>query len=244
MSRSTASSRERSACTSSRASTSCSASAGTSPADDAASFSNSVIRRFVCAASRPPFRIAAFPDLRHSEAICTSASGRDSNTAAMTPKGHVMRLSVNSSSSSVAMRATPSGSGRAATARTPSAICAILPPVSSRRLSSGSDISPLATSGSASATSSGVRFEDSPRVFVNHVRRSGQGAIPHLIAQGRESKSGTPRRPAYGVDIAQDESPSSNLSDRLWIIGRREMTGKRIILYSSSIPHDAARRSR
>ena len=153
MSRSTASSRERSACTSSRASTSCSASAGTSPDDDAAPLNSSDKRRFVCAASRPPFRMAALPDFKHSEAICTSASGRDSNTAAMTPKGHVMRLSVNSSSSSVAMRATPSGSGRAATARTPSAICAILPPVSSRRLSSGSDISPLATSGSASATS-------------------------------------------------------------------------------------------
>ena len=94
MSRSTASSRDKSACTSSRASTSCKASAGTSPDEAAASLSSSIIRRFVRAASRPPFRMAALPDLRQSEAICTSASGLDSKTAAMTPKGQVMRLSV------------------------------------------------------------------------------------------------------------------------------------------------------
>ena len=96
----------------------------------------------------------ALPDFRHSDAIWTSASGRDSNTAATTPRGQVTRLSVNSSSSRVAMRATPRGSGRAATARTPSAICATLRSLSSRRLSKGSDISPLATKGSAAAASS------------------------------------------------------------------------------------------
>ena len=89
-----------------------------------------------------------------------------------------------------------------------------------------------------------VRFEDSLRVLINRVRHGGQGAIPHLIAQGRQRECCAPRRKAYGVDITQGESPSSNLSDRLWIIGRDEMTGKRIILFSSSIPHDAARRSR
>ena len=51
------------------------------------------------------------------------------------------------------MRATPRGSGSSATARTPSAICATLRSLSSSRLSKGSDISPLATSGSAAAVS-------------------------------------------------------------------------------------------
>ncbi len=170
--------------------------------------------------------MAALPDLRQSEAICTSASGLDSNTAAMTPKGHVMRLSVNSSSSMVAMRATPSGSGRAATARTPPAIWTILRSLSSRRLSKGSDISPLATSGSAAATSS---------AFASRIRSAFSSIASATAAKARPRASSLKGASTRAALLAARHMESISLKvnlpyrifkDQLWIIGRREMTGK------------------
>ena len=45
----------------------------------------------VTVASRPPLSRAALPDLRHREAICTRASGRDSKITPITPMGTVTR---------------------------------------------------------------------------------------------------------------------------------------------------------
>ena len=49
--------------------------------------SNSTLLVFT--ASEPPFRTEALPLFTHSEAICTSASGRDSKITPITPMGHV-----------------------------------------------------------------------------------------------------------------------------------------------------------
>lgn len=51
--------------------------------------------------SRPPFKIAAFPDLIASAEILAMTSGRASKMIRSTPIGHVIRESVRLSSSNV-----------------------------------------------------------------------------------------------------------------------------------------------
>ena len=91
----------------------------------------------VRAASRPPFSSTALPLLSAREAICTSASGRLSNTTPNTPMGQLIRYrfrpGVSSRASSVLLR----GSGSLTSAFSPPISWSIFLSFSSRRLSRG-----------------------------------------------------------------------------------------------------------
>lgn len=65
------------------------ASAGT-PADAAASLRMRNSACIECRASRPPLKATALPDFRHSDMICGTTSGRDSNITPSMPMGHLI----------------------------------------------------------------------------------------------------------------------------------------------------------
>ncbi len=127
------SSSARSASTSARPATEESAPSGISGKDASAFAKTSRSAAVERADSRPPLRIAALPDFSASEPICATASGRDSKMTRRTPRGHVTFSRTRPSSRSVRERTRPEGSGKSATARTPSAIPCTLVSSSFRR---------------------------------------------------------------------------------------------------------------
>ena len=76
--------------------------------------------RLVPSASRPPLSSTALPLFHASPTICTSASGRDSNTTPSNPSGALTRSSTRPSSSSRRSVARPTRSGIAASWSSPS----------------------------------------------------------------------------------------------------------------------------
>ena len=136
MIRSTYSSSASSALTSSRVCSRPSAPAGT-PQRTAASCIAAKSARLVASASLPPLSSAALPLLRHRDAICTSASGRDSKITPITPIGQETRYRSRPGASCVASSVQPSGSGSAASACRPSSTVRSLASSKRRRLSSG-----------------------------------------------------------------------------------------------------------
>ncbi|KAH3665247.1 hypothetical protein OGATHE_004062 [Ogataea polymorpha] len=81
----------------------------------------------VCRDSFPPFKIAALPDLIAKAVMLAITSGRLSKMMSRTPTGHVSRVNVSPSSSSVARVTLLSGSSRLETSSTPSHIESNLP---------------------------------------------------------------------------------------------------------------------
>ena len=73
--------------------------AASSPCSASTWRASSASARLLCRASRPPFSTTALPLFQPSPVICTSASGRASNTTPSTPSGQVMRSSTRSLSS-------------------------------------------------------------------------------------------------------------------------------------------------
>ena len=151
--RSIASSMPRISVTSPRVSSRVSQPAGIPSTASVARVITSARIRLEFAASDPPLSSTALPDFRHSAAIWTSASGRDSKMTPTTPMGTVTRNNSRPWSSSVARCVCQSGSGWPATERTMSRAVSNLPLRRSRRATRGSLISPLAASVVAASQS-------------------------------------------------------------------------------------------
>ncbi len=151
------------AVTSSRPSSS-TAARGSIPASSSTRWMTAVSARFVASASRPPLSRTALPLFQARPTICTSASGRDSNTTPSRPSGQLTRSSTSPSSSSRRSVARPTRSGMAASCSSPSQTPSSLPASSPRRLTSGE------------ATLFGLGARRDPRRWPRRPRRARAGS--------------------------------------------------------------------
>ena len=112
------------------------------PACSAASRSTRAISVLEWMASLPPLRRTALPDFRQRPMASAVTLGRASYTMPMTPRGTRIFVTVRPFGSVPPPRMVPTGSGRAATWRSPSAMPASRSCVSSRRSSMDSFMCP------------------------------------------------------------------------------------------------------
>ena len=157
----------------------------------------------VRAASRPPLRSTAFPLLRHSEAICTSASGRLSKMTPTTPMGQLTRYRFKPGDSSLAYCTFPSGSGSRARDRSPSAMPAHLARVSLSRLNSGA-LSPFRRCGFHIGRIDGQQVV---HMVFNSPRNRLQRLVARFQAGSRQRKRRFARAPRHALNRVRPRNP-------------------------------------
>ena len=137
------------------------------------------------AASRPPLSSTALPERSASEAICTSASGRDSKTTARTPSGQLSCVRTSPSSSLRRASTVPSGSARAASCRAPSASVSSFEASSFSRFTSGEARPTAAARSRALASSTRARTPGSTSAAAS-------ASSARVRAVGRRAREASP----------------------------------------------------